>query len=211
LLPARPWQIATPAPSCSPGGAVSFASPTRSRRPRRARCSSSATLPCDPASACSRSAAGPAGPPRSPRRGAPRAPRPPTPPQRAPTGAPAHARRGDRSPRGGGGGSPLFGSTPPQMPTPPGHARRDATAAADNGGADGWELLNRVIAGAPRYLVPGGRLIFTIFAFLGPKAALAKLEAAGLPATPSRSAAPRIPRHRHQRLRHLPSPQLLHA
>jgi hypothetical protein len=51
------------------------------------------------------------------------------------------------------------------MPAPPGRARRDAAALADNGGVDGWALLDRVIAGAPRDLVPGGRLIFTLFGF----------------------------------------------
>ena len=43
----------------------------------------------------------------------------------------------------------LICTNPPQMPTPPGRERRDAAAAADNGGRDGWELLDRVIAGAP--------------------------------------------------------------
>src|SRR6266704_3149402 len=47
----------------------------------------------------------------------------------------------------------------PQMPTPPDRARWDAAAAADNGGTDGWEMLDRVIAGARRHLRPGGRLI----------------------------------------------------
>jgi release factor glutamine methyltransferase len=67
----------------------------------------------------------------------------------------------------------------PQMPTPPGGNRADAVAAADNGGADGWELLDRVIAGAPEHLEPGGRLVFSIFAFLGPKGAFRRLEARG--------------------------------
>jgi release factor glutamine methyltransferase len=71
----------------------------------------------------------------------------------------------------------------PQMPTPANRARRDAAALADNGGVDGWEILDRVIEGARRHLRPGGRLVFTLFAFLGPKTAFAKLEAAGL--TPS--------------------------
>lgn len=71
-------------------------------------------------------------------------------------------------------------TNPSQMPTPPGLLRQDPVAAADNGGVDGWEILDRVIQGAPAHLVPGGRVIFTIFAFLGQKAALAKLEAVGL-------------------------------
>jgi len=74
----------------------------------------------------------------------------------------------------------LICTNPPQMPTPPGRERADATAAADNGGRDGWAVLDPLITGAPRHLVPGGRLLFTIFGFLGPKKALAKAEAAGL-------------------------------
>src|SRR5205085_4884835 len=34
-------------------------------------------------------------------------------------------------------------TNPPQMPTPPGRDRDDAEAAADNGGPDGWALLDR--------------------------------------------------------------------
>ena len=74
----------------------------------------------------------------------------------------------------------LICTSPPQMPTPPGRERDDPAAAADNGGADGWELLDRVIAGAPAHLRPGGRLVFTIFGFLGPKGACARLETSGL-------------------------------
>jgi release factor glutamine methyltransferase len=97
----------------------------------------------------------------------------------------------------------LICTNPPQMPTPPGRARRDAAAAADNGGADGWELLDRVIAGAPRHLNPGGRLIFTIFGFLGPKTAFAKVEAAGLmPAIVARETQS-FPRIGYERLDHI--------
>jgi release factor glutamine methyltransferase len=97
----------------------------------------------------------------------------------------------------------LICTNPPQMPTPPGRARRDAAAAADNGGADGWELLDRVIAGAPRHLNPGGRLIFTIFGFLGPKTAFAKVEAAGLmPAIVARETQS-FPRIAYERLDHI--------
>ena len=74
----------------------------------------------------------------------------------------------------------LICTNPPQMPTPPGRDREDPVAAADNGGVDGWEILDRAIQGAPSHLVPGGRLVFTIFAFLGQKAAAARLEARGL-------------------------------
>jgi release factor glutamine methyltransferase len=74
----------------------------------------------------------------------------------------------------------LICANPPQMPTPPGRDRVDAAAAADNGGPDGWALLDAIIAGAPAHLRPGGRLLFAIFGFLGRKAAFARLEAAGL-------------------------------
>jgi release factor glutamine methyltransferase len=97
----------------------------------------------------------------------------------------------------------LICTNAPQMPTPPGRARRDAAAAADNGGTDGWDLLERVIAGARRHLHPGGRLIFTIFAFLGPKAAFAKLEAAGLTAEILASEVQSFPRIGYERLEHI--------
>jgi release factor glutamine methyltransferase len=94
-------------------------------------------------------------------------------------------------------------TNPPQMPTPPGRERRDAVALADNGGADGWALLDRVIAGAPRHLHPGGRLIFTLFAFLGRKAALEKVEAAGLTPAILGSEVESFPRIGFERLEHI--------
>jgi release factor glutamine methyltransferase len=74
----------------------------------------------------------------------------------------------------------LICASPPQMPTPPGRERDDAAAAADNGGSDGWALLDRLIREAPAYLVPGGRLLFTLFGFLGVEGAKGRLRAAGL-------------------------------
>jgi len=68
-----------------------------------------------------------------------------------------------------------------QMPTPPG--REDLTdprLLADDGGPDGWALLGQAIREAPEFLSSGGRLLFTCFAFLGIRKALAKVEAAGL-------------------------------
>jgi len=97
----------------------------------------------------------------------------------------------------------LIATNPPQMPTPPGRERRDATAAADNGGIDGWEILDRLIAGAPVHLVPGGRLVFTIFAFLGRKAAFARCEAAGLTPRIVASETQSFPRIGYERLDHL--------
>lgn len=97
----------------------------------------------------------------------------------------------------------LICSNPPQMPTPPGRERDDAAAAADNGGRDGWLVLDRVIAGAPEHLAPGGRLVFTIFAFLGCKSAFARLEAAGLTPRVLASEVQSFPRIGFERLEHL--------
>jgi release factor glutamine methyltransferase len=97
----------------------------------------------------------------------------------------------------------LVCTNPPQMPTPPGRGRDDAAAAADNGGADGWALLDRVIAGARGHLRPGGRLVFTIFAFLGRKTAYARLEAAGLVPSIVASETQPFPRIGYERLEHI--------
>jgi len=97
----------------------------------------------------------------------------------------------------------LIATNPPQMPTPPGRERADATAAADNGGVDGWDVLGRLIAGAPAHLAPGGRLVFTIFAFLGCKAAFARCEAAGLIPRIVGNETQSFPRIGYERLDHL--------
>jgi release factor glutamine methyltransferase len=97
----------------------------------------------------------------------------------------------------------LIATNPPQMPTPPGREREDAVAAADNGGRDGWALLDRVIAGASEHLNPGGRLVFSIFAFLGRKQAFAKLEAAGFVHSIVASEVQSFPRIGFERLDHL--------
>lgn len=114
------------------------------------------------------------------------------------------ARLGDcYAPVQGGERFELVCSNPPQMPTPPGHGRSDAAAAADNGGGDGWDVLDRIIAGAPARLVPGGRLRFTIFAFLGRKRAFARVEAAGLVPAVVASETQRFPRLGFERLAYL--------
>jgi release factor glutamine methyltransferase len=97
----------------------------------------------------------------------------------------------------------LICTSPPQMPTPPGRDRSDAAAAADNGGRDGWSLLDRVIAGAPAHLRRGGRLVFTLFAFLGVKAALGKLADAGLEASILGQETQAFPRIGYERLEHI--------
>jgi release factor glutamine methyltransferase len=97
----------------------------------------------------------------------------------------------------------LVCTNPPQMPTPPERERDDAVAAADNGGPDGWALLDRVIAGAADHLQPGGRLLFSIFAFLGRKRAFAKLEAAGFAPAIVGGETQSFPRIGFERLEHL--------
>jgi release factor glutamine methyltransferase len=97
------------------------------------------------------------------------------------------------------------------MPTPPERERDDAEAAADNGGRDGWALLDRVIREAPAHLKPGGRLLFTLFGFLGIERARAKLRAAGLdPAVLARETHP-FPRIGYERLDHLRSVDAEHT
>ena len=93
----------------------------------------------------------------------------------------------------------------PQMPTPPGRGRDDAQAAADNGGRDGWEFLDRVLEGAVPHLSPGGRLVFSLFAFLGRKAAFAKLERQGFLPTVVASEMQSFPRLGYERLEYLRS------
>jgi len=97
----------------------------------------------------------------------------------------------------------LICTSPPQMPTPPDRERTDALAAADNGGRDGWSLLDRVIAGAPAHLRPGGRLVFTLFGFLGIKAALGKLADAGLEPAILGQETQAFPRVGYERLEHM--------
>jgi release factor glutamine methyltransferase len=97
----------------------------------------------------------------------------------------------------------LICTSPPQMPTPADRERADAAAAADNGGRDGWALLDRVIAGAPAHLAPGGRLVFTLFGFLGVKAALAKLHDAGFEPTILGQETQAFPRIGYERLEHI--------
>lgn len=99
----------------------------------------------------------------------------------------------------------LICTNAPQMPTPPGRDRDDAVAMADNGGPDGWALLDRVIAGAPAHLQPGGRLVFSLFAFLGRKAAFGRLERAGFVPSLVASETQGFPRIGYERIEHLRS------
>jgi release factor glutamine methyltransferase len=97
----------------------------------------------------------------------------------------------------------LIAANPPEMPTPPDRAWDDALARMDNGGPDGWAVLDRIIQEGPAYLAPGGRLVFTLFGFLGVERALEKLRAAGLvPSVLARDEQP-FPRIARVRLEHI--------
>ena len=113
------------------------------------------------------------------------------------------ARLGDCYAPVGGERFDLVCTNAPQMPTPAGRERDDAEAAADNGGPDGWAFLDRVIDGAPAHLVPGGRLVFSIFAFLGLKRAFAALEARGFTPSVVASEIQGFPRIGYERIDHL--------
>ena len=99
----------------------------------------------------------------------------------------------------------LICTNPPQMPTPPARERADAAAAADNGGVDGWQILDRVIDGAWGHLQPGGRLVFSIFAFLGRKSAFARLEARDFTPALLATEIQSFPRIGYERLEHIRS------
>jgi len=99
----------------------------------------------------------------------------------------------------------LICTNPPQMPTPPARERADAAAAADNGGVDGWRILGRVIDGASGHLRPGGRLVFSIFAFLGRKSAFARLEARDFTPALLATEIQSFPRIGYERLEHIRS------
>jgi release factor glutamine methyltransferase len=99
----------------------------------------------------------------------------------------------------------LICTSPPQMPTPPSRERDDAGAAADNGGPDGWILLDRLIREAPAHLEPGGRLLFTLFGFLGIERARSRLRAAGLDPVVVAHETHGFPRIGYERLDHIRS------
>jgi len=79
----------------------------------------------------------------------------------------------------------LICTSPPQMPTPADRERADATAAA------------------PAHLAPGGRLVFTLFGFLGVKAALARLHDAGFEPTILGQETQAFPRIGYERIEHI--------
>jgi len=85
---------------------------------------------------------------------------------------------------------PKFGSLPSRM---------------DNGGRDGWAVLDRIIHEAPMYLKPQGCLVFIMFEFLREERVREKLAAAGLePCVIAREEQP-FPRIARERLEYIRS------
>jgi release factor glutamine methyltransferase len=77
----------------------------------------------------------------------------------------------------------VIAANPPQMPTPPDREWNDPQSRMDNGGPDGWLLLDRIIRESPPHLKPGGRLVLTLFGFLGIERGMARLLDSGLEPT----------------------------
>lgn len=99
----------------------------------------------------------------------------------------------------------LILTNPPQMPTPRDLEPGGAEAAANDGGPDGWAILDRVIQEAPAHLRPGGHLIFTLFDFLGEQNGFQRLKEAGLSATVMAREPQPFPRLGRERLIHIRS------
>ena len=126
-------------------------------------------------------------------------------------GVTVDARQGDAYEPVPGERFDLICANLPQMPTPPERERKDAVAAADNGGLDGWEIIDRVLDGARDHLAPRGRIVFSIFAFLGRERALARLTALGLEPSIVAHEVQSFPRIGYERLEHLRSVDAEHT
>jgi release factor glutamine methyltransferase len=99
----------------------------------------------------------------------------------------------------------VIAANPPQMPTPPDREWSDPQSRMDNGGPDGWLLLDRIIRESPPHLKPGGRLVLTLFGFLGIARGLETVRDAGLkPRVVAREEQP-FPRLARERLEYIRS------
>ena len=97
----------------------------------------------------------------------------------------------------------LVASNPPQMPTPPGRGRSDADGGRRQRRARRLGSARSDHQRGARAPGPGGRLVFTIFAFLGLKAAFSRCEAVGLAPRVVASEIQGFPRIGYERLEHL--------
>jgi len=99
----------------------------------------------------------------------------------------------------------VIAANPPQMPTPPDREWGDPQSRMDNGGPDGWLLLDRIIRESPLHLKPGGRMVFTLFGFLGIERGMQRLRDVGLdPRVVARDEQP-FPRLARERLEYIRS------
>jgi release factor glutamine methyltransferase len=99
----------------------------------------------------------------------------------------------------------LIACNPPQMPTPVDRIWDDLPALINDGGRDGWAILDRVIRAAPAFLRPGGRLVVTLFDFLGLARGIEALHVVGLAPRVLVREAQRFPRIARERLAHIRS------
>ncbi len=99
----------------------------------------------------------------------------------------------------------VIAANPPQMPTPPDREWSDPQSRMDNGGPDGWLLLDRIIRESPLHLKSEGRLVLTLFGFLGIERAMETFRGAGLePCVVAREEQP-FPRLGRERLEYIRS------
>ena len=120
-------------------------------------------------------------------------------------GSRLEARTGDLFEPVGDDAFDVIAANPPEMPTPPDRAWDDPLSRTDNGGVDGWLLLDRIIQESPPHLKPGGRLVLTLFGFLGTNRALDSLRAVGLDASVLAREEQPFPRLARERLEHIRS------
>ena len=114
-------------------------------------------------------------------------------------------RTGDLFEPVGGETFDVIAANPPQMPTPPDCEWSDPQSRMDNGGPDGWLLLDRIIRKSPPHLKPGGRLVLTLFGFLGIERGMEAVRDAGLePRVVAREEQP-FPRLARERLEYIRS------
>jgi release factor glutamine methyltransferase len=104
-------------------------------------------------------------------------------------------RRGDLLAPVGAERFDLVVSNPPYLPAVAGELPEHGPERAWDAGSDGRVLLDRLIAGAPRVLAPGGTLLLVQSSVCGESATLAALVAAGLhPRVQARRPGPLGPR-----------------
>jgi release factor glutamine methyltransferase len=95
-------------------------------------------------------------------------------------GLPVRAVRGDLYAAAGGRRFDLITANPPYLPAARDALPRHGARRAWEGGRDGRAVLDRVIDGAPRHLLPGGTLLVTHSSLCGVGATLRRMAGAGL-------------------------------